>query len=213
MKRYFSMLQIAYEGRFVIAVTGGVVIIVSAFFPHSMLVCAVVFVAVLCFFRDPVRMCESNGVDITSPADGVVMDIEPCCLEEGADEHFQRIGIFLSVFNVHRQRMPFSGHIVMTKRQTGSYYPASNKEASAKNESNLIVFSSEKWIMAVRQISGIISRRNICTVKTQEVVKQVQPVGFIMFGSRVELYVPRQAVVLIKKNDHVVGGKTIVARF
>ena len=160
---------------------------------------------VLFFFRNPERKTQFNDWEITAPADGTVLSIKT----EG-DPNTIVIRMFLSIFNVHVQRAPFSGEVAETKYTTGSFLFANNPNAD-RNERNLIAFNTEKGPVAIEQITGAIARRIECWVEKGQRVDIGQRVGFIRFGSQVALYLPKDRVTLtVKEGQCVQGGITVM---
>jgi phosphatidylserine decarboxylase len=165
------------------------------------------------FFRDPDRTPALSAPDlIVAAADGKVTAIE--LVEE---PHFfkgpaRRISVFLSIFDVHVQWMPYPGQVKLLHYQPGSFAPAFLKDTQ-DNESNLIGFVTPHGLMAVKQIAGILARRIVCWVNLDEQVSQGQRLGLIKFGSRVDLLLPPDVDVLIHVGQKLYGGQTIVARW
>jgi phosphatidylserine decarboxylase len=170
----------------------------------------------LSFFRDPVRRPPPGDETLVSPADGRVTDIADVPAGRDLDEPSVRVGIFLSVFDVHVNRTPCAGVVRATRYTPGEFLDARNPECAKRNERNdiLIERPAAKDQVLVRQISGAIARRIVCGIRENDVVEKGQKVGMIKFGSRTELYVPRRSLaeVTVKVGDRVKGGETIVAR-
>jgi phosphatidylserine decarboxylase len=170
------------------------------------------------FFRDPDRDITTDATAMVSPADGLVSDIsdlDACDLVGGVPA--VRIGIFLSVFDVHVNRTPCDGAVAQVIYKRGKFINAmSHANASSDNESNTIVFNepgTDNPVCAVKQIVGLIARRIICTVKPGDVVKRGERIGMIKFGSRTELYIPKhlEPKVLIQTGAKVRGGLDVLA--
>jgi len=177
-----------------------------------------VLIWLFAFFRDPERPITDDTKAMVSPADGLVSDvgeIENCDLVGGGPAI--RIGIFLSVFNVHVNRAPCDGRVASVVYKKGKFINAlSHNAASDQNESNTIILfepGTHDIVCAVKQIVGLIARRIICTANTGETVARGQRIGMIKFGSRTELYIPKRLspVVSCKKGDTVRGGLDILA--
>ena len=170
----------------------------------------------LSFFRDPVRRPPHGDETLVSPADGRVTDVSEMPGGDLLEEPSVRVGIFLSVFNVHVNRTPCAGVVKATKYTPGAFLDARNPECATRNERNdiLIERPAAKDQVLVRQISGAIARRIVCGIRENDVVEKGQRVGMIKFGSRTELYVPRRSLaeVTVKVGDKVKGGETIIAR-
>jgi phosphatidylserine decarboxylase len=177
-----------------------------------------VLVWLFAFFRDPEREITTDAKALVSPADGLVSDItelDACDLVGGGPA--VRIGIFLSVFNVHVNRAPCDGVVAAVTYKKGKFINAmSHASASSDNESNTIVFNepgTNQPVCAVKQIVGLIARRIICTVKVDDPVVRGQRIGMIKFGSRTELYIPKRLgpQVLTKVGDKVQGAVQVLA--
>ena len=168
-------------------------------------ICLFLTFFVLFFFRDPERNTQFNDCEITAPADGTVLSIKT-----EADPNTIVIRMFLSIFNVHVQRTPFSGEVTEIKYTKGPFLFANNPNAD-RNERNLIAFNTKKGQIAIEQITGAIARRIECWVKKGQRVDIGQRVGFIRFGSQVALYLPKDKVTLtVKEGQCVQGGLTVI---
>lgn len=169
------------------------------------------------FFRDPERKGSTDPKDILSAADGVVTEVVD--MEEGEflKRPMRRIGVFLSVLDVHTNRMPIDGKVVYLNHfpgtYPGQYLDARNKECSSKNEAQTWAFEGERATLVVRQITGAIARRIVPWRKVGDAVRKGERFGMIRFGSRTEVFVPLDCEVLVKPGDRVKGGETIIARF
>lgn len=199
-------------------VLAGIAFGLSFIHPLLALVVVPVWVWLLAFFRDPDRPITEDARSMVSPADGLVSDVtelDVCDLVGGGPA--VRIGIFLSVFNVHVNRSPCDGTVASVIYKRGKFINAlSHSAASSDNESNTILLfepGTHDIVAAVKQIVGLIARRIICTAQTGEHVERGQRIGMIKFGSRTELYIPRrlEPVVKVKAGDKVRGGLDILA--
>lgn len=164
-------------------------------------------VAVASFFRDPRRHVPSNPELILSPADGRVVRIAAADGAGGAS----CVSIFLSVFNVHVNRAPVAGRVTDIRYTPGSFVPAFRHKASELNEQNLITLATDRGEVAVKQIAGLIARRIRCWKRTGDPVAQGERIGFITFGSRVDLYLPVGAELKVTEGERVRGGTTVIA--
>src|SRR5688572_7993126 len=189
-----------------------------AVWPPLALLVLPVMVWLLAFFRDPERAVTSDASAMVSPADGTVSDVgevEACDLLNG--QPAVRVGIFLSVFNVHVNRAPCDGVVASVIYKKGKFVNAlSHAQASSDNESNTIILfepGTSEPVAAIKQIVGLIARRIICTPKSGDVVARGQRIGMIKFGSRTELYIPKRLapVVRVKVGDKVRGGVDVLA--
>lgn len=156
------------------------------------------------FFRDPVRQINSGSGLILSPADGTVLEVT-----QGGG--VKTVRIFLSVFNVHLQRAPFPGKITNVEYRPGKFLPAMEKEAHVVNEQNIITMQTEKGNFKIFQIAGILARRVVSWVKPGDAVGQGQKIGFIKFGSQVDIEMPGGAEIKVKPGEKVTAGRTVIA--
>jgi phosphatidylserine decarboxylase len=177
-------------------------------------ICLAIFIFHLAFHRNPRRNNSEDSNVLVAPADGKVTDVievdEPRFIKGKA----QRVGIFLSVFDVHTQPSPCDAALKYVDYQPGKFLDARDENCSKQNESQMLGLQTPDGIrLVVRQISGAIARRIILWRLMDEEVKRGELLGMIRYGSRVELYLPVGfAEVLVKPGDRVYGGKTSIAR-
>jgi len=185
-------------------------------------VVALVYFCVAAFFRDPNRRIPEDPAVLISPADGVIRDIELLKNEE-ENEFFDgksvvRVGIFLSVLDVHLNRAPCDMEVKKRAYKEGAFHDARNPKASTENES-MTVFCEGKagehsFPMIIRQISGAIARRIVCEADAGKAYAKGERFGMIKFGSRTELFLPAEPWmhISVKVGDRVFAGETIVAK-
>jgi len=166
----------------------------------------------LAFFRDPERRVPRDPNLIVAAADGTVTDIIETHENQVLNSETRRIGIFLSIFDVHTNRAPIDGRVIYRQHHEGLCLDARRPDCSEKNESMTWAFENPRVTIIVRQITGAIARRIVAWSKIGDELKKGDRFGMIRFGSRTELYLPLDAEVLVKVGDHVLGGSTIVAR-
>ncbi len=189
------------------------------FFPHPVSQGVTVLLGVfsifnLFFFRDPEREIPKNSLAVLSPADGKVVRIQKVMEEEYFKQETHQVSIFLSVFNVHVNRMPISGRVDYLTYRTGKFLAAFQDAASAENEQTAIGVSDEYGHRVLfKQIAGVIARRIICHVREGQWVNAGERMGLIRYGSRVDVFVPVQAKVQVKVGQGVTGGITVLATF
>lgn len=177
-----------------------------------------VLIWLFAFFRDPERQIPDRPHLMVSPADGVVSDVQRVDNDPLLGGPCVRVGIFLSVFNVHVNRAPCDGKVTNVIYKKGKFINAmSHNAASTDNESNTIVLSetgTDRPVAVVKQIVGLIARRIICTSDIGAVVKRGDRIGMIKFGSRTELYIPLWLTpdVQVKVGQKVQGGLDIIAK-
>jgi phosphatidylserine decarboxylase len=172
---------------------------------------------VLAFFRDPNRTIPQDPDVFVSPADGVVTDITELDNVEYLGGPALRVGIFLSVFDVHVNRSPCAGTVEYLQYKAGEFLDARSTDATHRNECQAIGLSCPQWgglKVLIRQIAGLIARRIVCPLKAGDTLAAGERFGMIKFGSRTELIVPRQAgfVPAVKVGDGVWGGSSILGR-
>jgi phosphatidylserine decarboxylase len=171
---------------------------------------AFIIVWTLYFFRDPDRNVPQEDKLILSPADGRVVQVGtidqlPFC--EGA---FQCVSIYLSLWNVHINRIPIHGKIKLLQYFPGRFYPAFVSSASKENEQMLIGIESRIGSVFLKQIAGILARRILCRLETGQVVSRGERFGMIKFGSRVELYLPMSVKLYVNEGDRVKAGESVI---
>ena len=167
------------------------------------------FLFVTWFFRDPERRIPNEPNVIVSPADGKITEIvtenEPI-----NGKLCKRVTIFLSVFNVHVNRVPIEGTIEDIRYNPGKFLAAFNPKASMDNEQNLILINNGRTHILVKQIAGLIARRIVCWPKKGDHYESGQRYGLIRFGSRVDILLPENTKLSVACGDKVSGGKSII---
>ena len=168
-------------------------------------------VFIISFFRIPKRKLTVQENAIVAPADGKVVAIE----EVQADEYFTdlriQVSIFMSPLNVHVNRNPVTGEVVYSQYNKGKYLVAWHPKSSTENERHSVVYKKDGKEILVKQIAGAVAKRIINYLQPGQQVKQSEEMGFIKFGSRVDLLLPLDAKVHIKIGDKPQGGVTVVA--
>ena len=165
---------------------------------------------VLFFFRDPDRTVpEGQGV-VVSPADGKVIVIKDIYEPDYLKQDVKQISIFLSVFNVHVNRVPYGGTIEMVRYNPGKFHVASVDKASLDNEQTGMVISDGRNKVLVKQIAGLIARRIICYAKPGDTVTRGERYGLIRFGSRVDIFLPKNADIMVKVGDRIKGSRDVI---
>ncbi|MGA7877597.1 MAG: phosphatidylserine decarboxylase family protein [Desulfoferrobacter sp.] len=165
------------------------------------------------FFRDPQRVLPTGDRDVVAPADGKIVAIEEVHEGRFINKHALKISIFLSVFDVHINRIPYSGVVQDTCYQKGKYLAANLARASRENEQSwLWIKTDSEENIVVTQVAGLIARRIVCWPSLGDRVVRGERYGMIRFGSRTDLYVPLDGDVLVSKGDRVYGGETVICR-
>lgn len=182
------------------------------FFWPLLLGAMVFFLGAFYFFRNPERVCpeaQQNKTVLICPADGKIVSVEPV-----DDDRFSyKVAIFLSPFDVHVNWAPVSGKIEQVKYHQGAFAMAFLPKSSELNERNdvLLKMESDTFIL-VRQIAGTLARTIVCWVREGENITSGQKYGMIKFGSRVEVFVPGNVSLTVKKGERVFGGRTVLGR-
>ena len=216
-----AMLRIHKEGHTLLIFTGlffiALNIVIRLFFPPAfwpILVLSLIFYGILLqFFRNPVRLVQvaDNGL-VYAPADGRVCVIEEVFEPEYFKEKRLQVSIFMSPFNVHVNRNPVSGVVKYFRYHPGKYLVAWHPKSSTENERTSIVYGFGNGEILMRQIAGALAKRIKWYIAEGEQVEQGGDMGFIKFGSRVDLYLPLDARVSVVMDQNVKGNKTIVAK-
>ncbi len=145
-------------------------------------------------------------------ADGTITEIIDIDESEVLKTKMRRIGIFLSIFDVHTNRAPISGRVIYRQHRKGLCLDARRPDCSEKNEAMTWAFKNSQATIIVRQITGAIARRIVAWSQIGDELRKGERFGMIRFGSRTEVYLPLNAEILVKVGDHVLGGSTIIAR-
>lgn len=173
-----------------------------------MLVCLGLFV--FSFFRDPERSVPSEPGAIVSPADGRVVVVTD---EEFDGRPGKRLSIFLAVWNVHVNRSPAAGFIRNLEYKPGKFLAAMREQASVQNEQNVFSLSTDAGEMVFKQIAGLIARRVVSWKKAGERVARGERIGLVRFGSRADVWLPKEAEIVVRVGDHVKGGSSVLAKW
>jgi phosphatidylserine decarboxylase len=205
--------QTLYEGRWIflaVAALGWV-----GFFSGQLwliMVAALLFLFCLNFFRDPERPVPPGDDVVVAAADGVVSEIIEIEETEVLKTRCRRVGIFLSVFDVHVNKAPITGKITYCQHHPGLFLDARDPACSEKNEALTWAFEGAKATLVVRLLTGAIARRIVPWSQVGEEVPKGFRFGMIRFGSRTEVYLPLDAEVTVKVGDRVRGAETIIAK-
>jgi phosphatidylserine decarboxylase len=218
-------MKIHREGKLIIliatAMVLGLIFGVQYFFPYERLVqnlaaiLGIVFlILIVQFFRNPTRYTALNENHIIAPADGKIVVIE----ETEEPEYFKdkriQVSIFMSPLNVHVNRNPISGHVSYLKYHSGKYLTAWHPKSSTENErTSIVIKTDEGKEVLFRQIAGAVARRICYYVIEKQKVTQGKEMGFIKFGSRIDLFLPLDTKIQVKLNDKTKGGETVIATF
>src|SRR3984885_13656265 len=163
---------------------------------------------VFTFFRNPDRVIPSEPGAIVSPGDGRVVVVQD---EDYAGKPGKRVSIFLAVWNVHINRSPAAGRITKMEYRPGKFVASMRANASAENEQNVFTLATDAGELVFKQIAGLIARRVVSWKKAGDTVARGERIGLVRFGSRVDLWVPRQAEIQVKVGQSVKGGSSVLA--
>ncbi|MGE5257462.1 MAG: phosphatidylserine decarboxylase family protein [Hyphomicrobiales bacterium] len=166
------------------------------------------------FFRDPDRTIPNRPGQVVSPADGKVIAVETVDGKPFFDEEIRRISIFMSIFNVHVNRVPAEGRIYRISYRPGQFVAADRGDASLRNEHNAVFLETRygKRLCFV-QVAGLIARRIICQLQPEEMVRRGQRFGMICFGSRLDVYLPKDIALAVSVGDKVTAGTSVLGTF
>ncbi|MGY1749721.1 phosphatidylserine decarboxylase [Modestobacter sp. SYSU DS0511] len=168
------------------------------------------------FFRDPDRRCDTvppPDDEVISPADGVVMvagEPQPGVAPEG---DWQQVSVFLSVVDVHVNRSPYRGRVTSASYRPGSFLAAYRKESAHRNERSELWLADGDRTVVFRQIVGVLARRIVTRVREGQQVATGERIGLMKFGSRMDVFVPRECTVTVTEGQRVRGGETVIARW
>jgi phosphatidylserine decarboxylase len=166
------------------------------------------------FFRDPDRLTPNRPGLVVSPADGRIISVERVQANDFCDAEATKISIFMSVFNVHVNRIPAEGRICRIRYRPGKFVAADRAEASMRNEHNAVFIDTRYGQrLCVVQVAGLIARRIICRVQADETVRRGQRFGMICFGSRLDVYLPPEVTLAVSVGDKVLAGSSILGSF
>ncbi|MCS6904317.1 MAG: phosphatidylserine decarboxylase family protein [Bacteroidia bacterium] len=219
------MLRLHREGRFILITVALLLIAANATlfvltWGENSLIFSWVFLGVsiilygflLNFFRNPKRSFTYDPDAVIAPCDGKIVAIERVFEPIYFQKEMQQVSIFMSPLNVHVNWCPVSGKVVYSRYYAGKYLIAWHPKSSVENEHTFFVFENGKGKIACKQIAGILARRIKYYIRPSDMVRQGQELGFIKFGSRVDLLLPLDYQICVNLGSRTQGGKTIIAR-
>ena len=216
-------IRIHREGRGIIATLTFIIFAVNVplfmYMPNwvgaiTLVLSAALLVFVTYFFRTPTRIVEVTDENLLiAPADGRVVVVEPTVENEYFHERRLQLSIFMSPFNVHANWYPVEGKVLVSEHQNGRHQGAWLPKSSTENERSLVVIeTASKMQVAMRQIAGAMARRIVTYAKAGHLAQRNEHMGFIKFGSRVDLYLPLDTEIFVKVGEAVTGNETIIGR-
>lgn len=170
-------------------------------------VAALAALAVLAFFRDPERRVPAEPGLVVAPGDGRVVRAEPAAADRGGE-----VSLFLSIFNVHINRVPMGGEVFEVERKPGGFRAAFRPEASSTNSRVTVRIGTPRGVVEVSQVAGLVARRIVCRLAPGDRVETGERYGLIQFGSRLDVVLPPGATPLVEVGDRTRGGVTPIAR-
>ena len=204
--------QTLYEGLWIFAILITLAGVTAFFSTWLSLIFVALIVYTIVFFRDPERPDPAEPNAVVAAADGTVTDISEVEESDVLKTKTRRVGIFLSVFDVHTNRAPIAGRITFRQHRQGLCVDARRADCSEKNEAMTWAFENLRVTIVVRQLTGAIARRIVAWAKVGDTLQRGERFGMIRFGSRTEVYFPLSAEVLVQVGDRVKGGATVIAR-
>ncbi len=205
-------LQTIAEARWILAILFFLALVSAFLSAWLSLFCFILIFYTFFFFRDPERTIPIDPNAVVAAADGTVKDISEVEETEVLKTKMRRVGIFLSIFDVHTNRAPIGGRIIYRQHRKGLCLDARNPDCSEKNEAMTWAFENPGVTLVVKQLTGAIARRIVAWADVGDQLRKGERFGMIRFGSRTEVYLPLAASVSVKVGDHVAGGSTIIAR-
>lgn len=172
------------------------------------------YVFLLSFFRNPQRIIPQKSDDILyAPADGKIVVNENTVESGYLNKKARMVSIFMSPLNVHVNRHPINGTILHSEHHEGKFLPAWDPKASTENERTTVAYGTSHGTIVLRQIAGALAKRIVCYATKGEKVDQGTEMGFIKFGSRVDIYLPLDAEIMVAIGDKVEGNRTVIAKW
>ena len=187
--------------------------LISALLGYEFIAVILLFLTgfVFYFFRDPERMIPDADDAVVSPADGKVILVEKIFDDRILNEHVYKVSIFMSIFDVHVNRLPFAGKVEKIQYVPGSFYAANTDQGGLANEHCAVILSiSDNIRCAVVLVAGLVARRIVCWAEKGDTIKRGDRFGLIRFGSRVDIYMPQKVQLEVRSGQRVRAGETII---
>jgi len=166
---------------------------------------------VVYFFRDPERISPDDEDVVVAPADGKIILVEKIFDDRFVNEHVYKVSIFMSIFDVHVNRIPFAGEVEKIQYSPGSFYAANTDQGGLANENCGVILTTKKdFKYAVVQVAGLLARRIVCWVEKGDTIDRGRRFGMIRFGSRVDLYLPQNIQLEVSSGQRVKAGETVI---
>ena len=166
---------------------------------------------VLYFFRDPDRISPDDEDAVVAPADGRIIMVEKMFDDRFVSEHVYKLSIFMSIFDVHVNRIPFAGEVEKIQYTPGSFYAANTDQGGLSNEHCGVILSTKKnFRYAVVQVAGLLARNIVCWAEKGDSIERGKRFGMIRFGSRVDIYLPQNIQIEVRSGQKVKAGETVI---
>jgi phosphatidylserine decarboxylase len=206
------MLRIAPDGYPFIIIFAFITVLVYIFGKPWMAVFPLIITVFMAFFfRDPERQIPEGNSIFVSPADGKVILIRDVHEKDYLKSGSKMVSIFMSLFDVHVNRAPCDGKVSLIKHSAGRFVVAHKDAASTENENTVMILDGKNGKILVRQVAGFLARRIVCRVKIGDALKRGERYGMIKFGSRLDVYLPKDSEVKVSLSDKVKAGETVIA--
>lgn len=207
------MLKIAPDGYPFIVVFAIISILIYIFTKPWLVIFPLIATLFMCvFFRDPDRKIPLGEGIFVSPADGKVILVKDAYEKEYLGTETKEISIFMSIFDIHINRSPCDGKVILVKHSSGKFFVAHKDIASFENENTVVVIEGKYGRILVKQVAGFIARRIVCRLKIGDQLKKGEKYGMIKFGSRLDIYLPKDTKINVKVGDKVRAGETILGK-
>jgi phosphatidylserine decarboxylase len=208
------MLKLAPDGYPFIIIFAIITVLVYIFGkPWIAVLTLIITLFMVLFFRDPERTTPGDKGVFVSPADGKVILIKDVYEKDYLKSDSKKISIFMSIFDVHVNRAPCDGTVNLVQHFPGQFLAAHKDAASIKNENTIMVLEGNDGRILVRQVAGLLARRIVCKVKAGDVLRCGERYGMIKFGSRLDVYLPKDAEIKVTLGDKVKAGETVLGIF
>ncbi|OQX58031.1 phosphatidylserine decarboxylase [candidate division KSB1 bacterium 4484_219] len=205
-----DVILVAISGVIIFTLAG---FICSAIIAKLLMVSSWIFLLfTFYFFRDPERIIPPDENAIVSAADGKVVEIKEIVENQYLQSNAKQVSVFMSIFNVHVNRIPMSGQVGFFEYRPGKFVKAYKQAASKENEQTVIGIENPHCKILIKQIAGILARRIVCHLREGFHVQRGERFGMIKFGSRVDMILPSSAKITVQLNQKVKGGETIIAK-
>ncbi len=200
-----------------VLIVNSVILLFTSFNSYVFVGCGLISLILITFmfffFRNPVRAFIPDNNIVYCPADGEIVFIGTVFEDEDLHRECLKVSVFMSIYDAHVNRYPVSGRIRYTKYHPGKYFVARHPKSSEFNEhQSTVIETPEGVLVMVKQIAGIVARRIFCYAKVEEQATQGNDLGFIRFGSRVDLFLPLHTEIRVKMNEIVKGNLSVIAR-